>query len=46
MLQTVDGLELAADVEFLGGAEKVLDAGVGVVVAAKDVLGLIDPVAC
>lgn len=45
MLEAVDGVELTADVEFLGGAEKVLDARVGVVVATKDVLGLIDPAA-
>lgn len=42
MLQTVDGLELATNVKLLGGVEKVLDTGVGVVVAAKDILGLVD----
>lgn len=46
MLETVNSLELAADVKFLGGAEEVLDTGVGVVVATKDVLGFVDPVVC
>lgn len=44
MLQAVNSLELTTDVEVLGGREKVLDTGVGVVVAAEDQLGLLDPV--
>lgn len=43
MLKTVNGLDLTTDVKLLGGAEEVLDTGVGVVVAAKDVLGLVNP---
>lgn len=42
MLEAVDGLELATNVKLLGNAEEVLDARVGVVVAAEDVLGLVD----
>lgn len=44
VLQAANGLQLASDVELLGGVEEVLDAGVGIVVAAKDLLGLLDPV--
>ena len=43
VLQAVDGLQLAANVKVLGDAEEVLDARVGVVIAAKDQLGLLDP---
>lgn len=43
MLKTADGLELSANVKVLGDAEEVLDAGVGVVVTAKDQLGLVNP---
>lgn len=43
MSEPLDGLNLATDVELLGGGEEVLDAGVGVVVAAEDLLGLGDP---
>jgi hypothetical protein len=43
VVQPLDGLKLAADVELLGGVEEVLDAGVGVVVAAEDLNGLSDP---
>lgn len=43
MLETADGLELATYVELLGSAEEVLDARVGVIVAAEDLLGLLDP---
>lgn len=42
MLKTADGLELSANVKVLGDAEEVLDAGVSVVVAAKDQLGLLN----
>jgi hypothetical protein len=44
VLQAADGLELATNVEVLGGREEVLDTGVGVIVAAKDQLGFLDPV--
>lgn len=43
MLKTADGLELSTNVKVLGDAEEVLDAGVGVVVTAKDQLGLVNP---
>lgn len=43
MLETVDGLELTTDIELLGSTKEVLDTGVGVVVGAKDELGLVDP---
>jgi hypothetical protein len=43
VLKTADGLELSANVKVLGDAEEVLDAGVGVVVTAKDQLGLVNP---
>lgn len=43
MLKTVDSLELATNVELLGGGKEVLDTGVSVIVAAKDLLGLVDP---
>lgn len=44
VLESGNSLELATNVEVLGGAEEVLDTRVGVVVAAEDVLGLVDPV--
>lgn len=44
VLETIDGLKLTTDVELLGGREEVLDTRVGVIVAAKDLLGLLDPV--
>lgn len=44
VLKTVDGLELATNVELLGGVEEVLDTGVSVIIAAEDLLGLVDPV--
>lgn len=40
MLQPVDGLELAADVELFGGVEEEVDSRVGVIVAPKHLLGL------
>lgn len=43
MLEAADGLELSADVKVLGDAEEVLDAGMRVIVAAKDQLGLLNP---
>lgn len=43
VLKTADGLELSANVKVLGDAEEVLDAGMGVVVTAKDLLGLLNP---
>ena len=46
VLEAVDGLEGTTDVKLLGRVEEVLGAGVGVVVGAKDVLGLLDPAAC
>jgi hypothetical protein len=42
VLETVDSLKLTTHVELLGGIEKVLDTRVGVIVAAKDLLGLVD----
>jgi hypothetical protein len=44
MLQAVDSLNLATDVELLSNAEEVLDTRVGVIVAAEDLNGLLDPV--
>lgn len=44
MLQAADSLELTTNVELLGGREEVLDTGVGIVIAAEDELGLLDPV--
>jgi hypothetical protein len=44
MLKTVNGLELTTDIKLLGGVEEVLDTGVSVIIAAKDLLGLVDPV--
>jgi len=44
VLKTVNGLELTTDIKLLGGVEKVLDTGVSVIIAAKDLLGLVDPV--
>jgi hypothetical protein len=43
VLEALDGLELTANVEGLGGAEQVLDAGVGIIVATKDLDGLVGP---
>lgn len=42
VLKTADSLELSANVKVLGDAEEVLDAGVGVVITAKDQLGLLN----
>lgn len=42
MLETVDGLKLTTNVELLSGVKEVLDTGVSVIVAAKDLLGLVD----
>jgi hypothetical protein len=44
VLKLVDSLKLTTNVELLSGVEEVLDTGVGVIVAAKDLLGLVDPV--
>lgn len=43
MLKAADGLELSADVKVLCDAEEVLDAGMRVIVAAEDLLGLLNP---
>lgn len=43
VLKAADGLELSTDVKVLRDAEEMLDTGVGVVVAAKDQLGLLNP---
>jgi Fe2+ transport system protein FeoA len=42
VLKTVNGLELTTDIKLLGGVEEVLDTGVSVIIAAKDLLGLVD----
>jgi hypothetical protein len=42
VLKLVDSLKLTANVELLSGVEEILDTGVGVIVAAKDLLGLVD----
>lgn len=42
VLETVDGLKLTTNVELLSGVKEVLDTGVSVIVAAKDLLGLVD----
>jgi hypothetical protein len=42
VLQAVDGLELAADVELVGCVVQVLDRGMRLVVGAKDLGGLLD----
>lgn len=44
MLKTVNGLELTTNIKLLGGVEEVLNTGVRVIIAAKDLLGLVDPV--
>jgi hypothetical protein len=44
VLELVDSLKLTANVELLSSVEEVLDTGVSVIIAAKDLLGLIDPV--
>ena len=44
VLETAEGLELAADVELLGGLEEVVDTGVQRVLAAKDLARLEGPV--
>ena len=44
VLEAAQGLELAADVELLGVVEDVAHTGVQRVVAAKDLLTLVDPV--
>lgn len=43
MLETVDCLELTANVKLLSYFEQVLDSRVSLVVAAEDLLGLLDP---
>jgi hypothetical protein len=45
VLETVDSLKLTTNVELLSGIKEILDTGVGVIIAAKDLLGLVDPVA-
>ena len=45
VVQLVDGLDLATNVELLGDVVQVLDGGV-IGIAAKDVLGLLRPVSC
>jgi hypothetical protein len=42
VLELVDSLKLTANVELLSSVEEVLDTGVSVIIAAKDLLGLID----
>jgi hypothetical protein len=42
VLELVDSLKLTTNVELLSGVEEVLDTGVSVIVAAKDLLGLVD----
>ena len=44
MLEAVDGLNLATEIEVLCDGKEVLDAGVGIIVAAEDLLCLLDPV--
>lgn len=44
MLETVNSLKLTTNVELLSGVKEVLDTGVSVIVAAEDLLGLVDPV--
>lgn len=44
VLNTLNSLELTTDVELVGGAEEILDTGVGIVIAAKDLNGLLGPV--
>lgn len=44
VLELVDSLKLTTNVELLSGVEEVLDTGVSVIVAAKDLLGLVDPI--
>lgn len=43
MLEAADGVELTTNVELLSSAEEMLDTGVGVIVAAEDQLGFLDP---
>lgn len=42
VLETVDSLKLTTNVELLSGIKEILDTGVGVIIAAKDLLGLVD----
>ena len=44
MLKTVNSLKLTTNVELLSSVKEVLDTGVSVIVAAEDLLGLVDPV--
>jgi hypothetical protein len=44
VLETVNSLKLTTNVELLSGVKEVLDTGVSVIVAAEDLLGLVDPV--
>jgi hypothetical protein len=44
VLETVDSLKLTTNVELLSGVEEVFDTGVSVIVAAENLLGLVDPV--
>lgn len=43
VFQPVDSFKLATNVELLGNAEQVLDARMGVIVTAKNLLGLLHP---
>lgn len=43
MLELVDSLELTTNVELLSGMEEVVDTGVKVIIAAKDLLGFEHP---
>jgi hypothetical protein len=42
VLETVNSLKLTTNVELLSGVKEVLDTGVSVIVAAEDLLGLVD----
>lgn len=42
VLETVDSLKLTTNVELLSGIKEILNTGVGVIIAAKDLLGLVD----
>lgn len=44
MLEAVNSLKLTTNVELLSGVKEILDTGVSVIVAAEDLLGLVDPV--
>ncbi|VUC36812.1 unnamed protein product [Clonostachys rosea] len=43
VLQTLDSLELATNIEFLGDVEEVLDTGVSIIITAKNLDGLVGP---